>query len=78
MEIKEVVEKYKLDRRTKWFAYYGMVTKNVNLTMACSGCEGCGCDECGYKGKRQNSYPVAAFDKTGKPILTSSRDFTYA
>ncbi len=90
MTINEAVKKHKLDRRTKWFAFYGMVTKNQKYTTSCSGCScdcsdghGCnhgnsGCSECGYTGKRISSVPVSAFDKKGEIIPTSSKDFTYA
>lgn len=88
MTIKEVVKKYKLDRRRKWFAYCGNVVYNHNYTRPCSGCTesrentisdeiGGGCDECGYTGKRRDGCPVPAMID-GKLIETTSKDFTKA
>lgn len=90
MTVREVVQRHKLDRRIKWFAYCGIVTRDAKATTACSGCScdcsdgyGCdhgnsGCSECGYTGKRIGIYPVAALDKQGSPIKTTSKDFEYA
>lgn len=77
MTIKQVVNKHKLDKRSNYFAYYGMVVKNVWHTTVCTGCDGDGCHECGYQGKVRGIYPEAILDKDENPIKTSSKNFTY-
>ncbi len=89
MKLKEAVEKYKLDRRRKWFAFCGNVVYDFKYTAPCSGCScdcadgygGCnhgagGCDECGYKGKVRCSCPVPAMDMNGNLIRITDKDFT--
>lgn len=90
MNINEAVKKHKLDRRIRWFSFCGVVTRNVNITMPCSGCScdcsdghGCnhgnaGCHECGYTGKSRTGYPCAALDENNQPIEVTDKDFTYA
>lgn len=82
-----LIKKYKLDGRVKWFAYNGYITRSIKFTMPCSGCScdcsdgyGCnhsnsGCHECGYTGKRIDSYPCQAFDINGNPIKTKTKNF---
>ena len=86
LTLEYAIEKYKLDRRKKWFAYCGNVVYNFKYTQPCSGCSeqkeysanteiGGGCHECGYTGKRRSSCPVPAMDGD-KPILIIDKDFT--
>jgi hypothetical protein len=86
MTLKQAVKKYKLDKRVKWFAFCGNVTRDVKVTLPCSGCScdcsdgyGCnhgnsGCFECGYTGKSRTGYPVPALIN-GKPIRITDKDF---
>lgn len=78
MTIANAVKKYKLDGRTRWFSFYHTVTRSVPYTVECNGCDGGGCSECGYKGKRRGMYTCVARDNNNKIIKTTSRDFTYA
>ncbi len=88
MTIKEAITKYNLDRRRKWFAWYGNIVYSFNYSAPCSGCvddgeysssnKGTGCHECGYSGKRRSSVPVPAFDENGQEIKITDKDFTYA
>lgn len=89
MTIKEAVEKYKLDRRRRWFAFSGNVVYNYKFTHPCSGCScdcsdgyGCshgnaGCRECGYTGKVRDGVPVPAWGDKGELIEVTDPDFTY-
>ena len=67
-QVSSLIKKHKLDRRRKYFAYNGMLTYSATITEECTGCveygesggrryDGGGCAECGYTGKRRNSYP---------------------
>ena len=60
----------KLDGRRKYFIWEGLVCVEEKYTQPCSGCScdseypcsccvkrGHGCEECGYTGKRRNSFP---------------------
>lgn len=67
---KEAEEKsgMKLDGRKKYFIWHGEVCTSQGYASACSGCspdceytavaKGAGCHECGYTGKRRQSYPM--------------------
>lgn len=61
----------RLDRRYKWFLWDGEVCYDGKFTRPCSGCScgceygcsccnerGAGCVECGYTGKRRDSFPI--------------------
>lgn len=67
---KKVAEKMagiKLDGRRKYLIWGGIVCVVQKFTHSCSGCSsddpyeqgprGFGCKECGYTGKRRNSFP---------------------
>lgn len=60
-QIKPLVEKYNLDKRYKYSSFNGMLIIDGKTTRVCSGCEGCGCFECGYKGKRIDYFPIPIF-----------------
>ena len=48
-----------LDRRRNYAIIDGQVCEGSGwFSQVCTGCEGCGCDECGYTGKRRTSYWV--------------------
>jgi len=66
----EKLAKVKLDGRRRYFMWDGVVCFESKFTHACSGCSddseyssariGSGCSECGYTGKRVNSFPCPA------------------
>lgn len=63
----------KLDGRRSYFLWDGIVSFSAKFTHRCSGCSddseysmsniGSGCSECGYTGKRINSFPCPAKPK---------------
>jgi len=65
--------KIKLDGRKRYFLWNGLVCTEEKFTTVCSGCSddseysystiGSGCFECGYTGKRRNSFPCPANPK---------------
>lgn len=67
----EKIAAKRLDRRRKWFVWHGEVCFESKWTEPCSGCScdteypcscctkaGGGCQECGYTGKRVQSFPT--------------------
>ena len=46
---------HKLDRRKNYCIINGEVCDSGSWTQECSGCDGAGCDECGYQGKTRES-----------------------
>lgn len=46
----------RLDRRKSYAIINGEVCESCTFTAECSGCDGGGCFECGYKGKRVQSH----------------------
>lgn len=69
----EKLAEIKLDGRRRYFLCDGVVSYKAKFTHACSGCAddseysaptiGSGCSECGYTGKRVNSFPCPANPK---------------
>lgn len=67
--VEEAVKLLKLDRRRKWWEFQGEVIRDEKITMECSGCDGGGCHECGYCGKRITYFPIPAIHpSTGNPV----------
>lgn len=89
MTLKQAIEKFKLDKRRKWFSFAGTVVYDYKYSTICSGCcedgetrtnnnRGSGCSECGYTGRRRDSVPVPVFDNKNNPIKVTDKDFTRA
>ena len=75
--IKEAKAKFKFDKRRKWFVFSGNIVSDHKYTAACTGCDGGGCYECGYHGKRVDHYPVPFVNpETGNPLKVKGKDFT--
>jgi len=67
--VDEAVKLLKLDKRHKWWEFSGEVIRDGKYTTYCTGCDGGGCHECGYCGKRISYYPVPAIHPlTGNPV----------
>jgi len=68
--VDEAIKTLKLDRRHKWFEWEGTVVYNQWYTVpnGCTGCDGGGCQECGYTGKRKMCVPVPAFMPDGSIV----------
>lgn len=77
--VEQAVEILKLDRRHKWEEFCGELVYPYKYSYACSGCtkqqemqespkKGCGCDECGYTGRRRDVVPVPAFMPDGSIV----------
>ena len=77
--VEEAVKELNLDKRHKWYNFYGEVVYNYKYSHPCSGCtennemttvpkRGLGCDECGYSGRRRSVVPVPAFRKDGNIV----------
>ena len=49
----------RLDRRKNYAIIEGKVAESVSWTQECSGCDGCGCEECGHHGKCRRGIWVA-------------------
>ena len=47
----EAIAGRRLDHRKSYALIEGQVAEIVSWTARCSGCDGSGCDECGYHGK---------------------------
>lgn len=77
MKVKEAVNKHKLDKRRRWFSWYGNIVYNSWISLQCSNCYGGGCFECGGKGKSRHPVPIPAFDEKGNTISVSDKDLTY-
>lgn len=54
----EEIAKRRLDRRRNYAICDGEVRELARWTQECSGCEGCGCRECGYKGRVRHGHWV--------------------
>jgi len=71
--VDEAIKLLKLDKRRKWWEFQGEVIRDEKITMYCSGCDGGGCDECGYCGKRITYFPIPAIHPiTGNPVKVST------
>jgi len=71
--VEEAVKVLKLDKRHKWYEFQGEISRDVKCTLRCSGCDGGGCFECGYQGKRVNYFPVPLYHPlTNEPIKVLS------
>lgn len=46
----------RLDRRKNYCVIDGQVCSEIRWTSSCSGCDGGGCQECGYHGRVRNGY----------------------
>lgn len=77
--VEQAVEMMKLDRRHKWEEFCGELVYPYKYSHACSGCteqkemqaspqKGCGCDECGYTGRKRDIVPVPAFMPDGSIV----------
>jgi len=54
----EKLAEIKLDGRKNYFMWNGLVCVDGKFTHECSGCDGCGCQECGGHGVRRDSAPI--------------------
>jgi hypothetical protein len=70
--VEEALKALKLDKRHKWEEFCGELTYPLWFTAPCSGCDGCGCDECGYQGKRRRVVPIPAFMPNGETVKIKS------
>jgi hypothetical protein len=77
--VKDAIYSLKLDRRRKWYEFYGELIYNHKYAYPCTGCtdtkemqplpeRGSGCHECGYKGRRIGYVPVPAFMPDGSIV----------
>jgi len=78
--IEEAIIELKLDKRHKWHVWMGELVYAFKYTAPCSGCScdcsdghgcnhgNCGCEECGYTGKRRNVVPIPAMMPDGSPV----------
>lgn len=67
LTLKEAVEKYKLDKRRRWFSFSGNVVYNHSFTNI---------DEDGCKFR--DGVPIPAIDpKNGYPIEITDENFVY-
>lgn len=68
--VEEAISTLKLDRRHKWYEFMGTLVYDVKYTApnSCTGCDGGGCHECGYTGKRVQYCPMSAFTPNGKLV----------
>lgn len=74
--IAEAKLKFKFDKRRRWFVFAGNIVYNHQYTQVCSGCDGGGCYECGYQGKRISGCPVPFINpETGNPLKVKGKDF---
>ena len=74
--IEEAKNLFKFDKRRNWFVFLGNIVYNHKYTAPCTGCDGGGCYECGYKGKRICGCPVPFINpNTGNPLKVKGVDF---
>lgn len=68
--VEQAVSMLKLDRRHKWYEWEGKLIYDLRYVApnSCTGCNGGGCHECGYTGKRVNYAPVPAFMPDGSMV----------
>lgn len=75
----ETIAGHRLDRRKNYAIIDGEVAESCAWSQACSGCydgydsfhaSGCGCDECGYTGRRRQAQWV--------PLVTPNAEVTGA
>ena len=66
--VDEAISELKLDRRHKWEEFNGEVVYPFWYSSTCSGCDGGGCRECGYRGKSRKVVPVPALMKDGSVV----------
>lgn len=71
--LEEAIKELQLDRRRKWHVWENTVIFDYWYTHPCSGCDGCGCHECGYKGKRRSLVPVPALDKNNNIVTIKEK-----
>ena len=57
-EAAEAIAGRRLDRRKNYAIIQGEVRQLATWTSTCSGCEGSGCSECGYTGRRRGGMWV--------------------
>ena len=73
--VEDAIKALKLDRRRKWEEFMGSLCHPVSVSLSCTGCDGGGCHECGYRGKRKQYFPVyATHPKTGEFIKIKKID----
>lgn len=60
----------KLDRRHKWYVLDDKLVYDYRYTApnSCTGCDGGGCHECGYTGKRVSYVPIPASMPDGSMV----------
>jgi len=66
--VSEAISILKLDRRHKWEEFNGELVYPFWYSSPCSGCDGGGCRECGYKGNSRKVVPVPAFMEDGTTV----------
>lgn len=66
--VDEAVSELKLDKRHKWEEFNGEVVHPHWYSSPCSGCDGGGCRECGYKGNSRKVVPVPALNVDGSIV----------
>ena len=74
--VEEAVRLLKLDRRHRWFEWKGSVVYTLWYTApnSCTGCNGGGCQECGYTGKRRTPVPIPALMPDGSLVRVVSQN----
>lgn len=65
--VEDAVKSLKLDKRRRWFEFNGELVHNSKALVECSGCDGGGCSECGYRKRRYIHFPQYAIHN-GMPV----------
>lgn len=75
--IEEAKKNFKFDKRRRWFVFSGNVVYDFKYTIECCGCDGGGCHECGYCGKRVSGCPIPFINpETNNPLKVKGKNFT--
>lgn len=75
IEHAELIAGRRLDRRRNYAIINGEVCEAAWWTQECSGCDGGGCDECGYTGKRRTGAWVPLTPNAqGEPQPAARKD----
>jgi len=63
--VDEAIQALKLDKRHKWEEFNGEIVYSFWYSSTCTGCDGGGCRECGYKGNTRKVVPIPALMPDG-------------
>lgn len=66
--VDEAISELRLDKRHKWEEFNGELVRPQWYSSPCSGCDGVGCRECGYKGNSRKVVPIPALNKDGSIV----------